>query len=746
MVGMKRKSERWLVILFILGSAFSTAFAQVLAWKSFTSVGEIRDIVISSASVWSGSNGGALQLNTDTQEIRKFTNTAGLSSNEIVAVAVDQHGTIWFALFDGILNRYFPATDKWEIFEDYKNQTITDLVTFGDSLYVGLDFGVSLFTIDKEEVKETYVNFGLSTGEDVEKIRANSVFINGTDIWVATDRGIAQSSLTLSNLQAPSNWSQYTVQSGLPTNEINQIAVAGTVPYAATKAGVSRFIDGAWRNIGLVGVNVRAIKTLNNNSAFPENTLITLTASGIFRLNTSDQWQRLGPELNDVTALAADESGEIWIGRKDKGLATYNSGTNSWDLFTTNSPASNNFKSLVLDQKGRLWCASQFGGIHMFDGNKWTNWDKNNGLSKNDQRSVVVDAQNRVWAGSWGGGITIFEEVNGQFNLTKFDTANGVLAGFAGDPGFVLVNALKRDKFDNIWLLNREAINSKVLAAFTPNSEWVYFSQNEGLFTNKVVAIEIDNSGRVWIGTEGRGVKVLDYNGTLNDKSDDDFSGSLTQAADNLFDNKITALAEDRDGTIWIGTELGINFWFQGQVGVRFGLINDFVNTIGVDARNNKWFGTAKGVSVLNNDGVTWMHYTVGNSPVVSEDIQSFAFNEENGDVWIGTTNGLSKLSTPFTAPKENLSLLTGFPNPFEIRGAGDIFTITNLSENISVSIFSSSGKLIRSFKQSDISGAQVFWDGRNSDGNFVASGIYVYLAFSESNISASGKVAVIRR
>lgn len=724
-------------------------YAQVLQWKSFTSVGVIEDIEVGNGSVWSGSNGGALQLHLNDQQITKFTNTEGLTSNEVVAVEIDQHGSVWFALFDGVLNRYSPELGRWEVIEDYKDQIITDLVAFGDSLYVGLDIGVSLYTIDKREVKETYVNLGLSSGQNLEKIGANSVFINGLDIWVATDKGIAQSSLSFSNLQAPANWNQYTIDDGLPVNLIKRVVVLDSVPYAATSRGVSRLIGGQWQDVGGLSGSIPTLEIVQPNRFFAQKTVVTFTSSGVFWLNQSDLWQRLGPGLGDVTALKADEQGNIWIGRKDKGLATLDFDTEQWQLFETDSPGSNNFKSLVLDSQGRLWCASEAvagraGGVQMLDAEKWTRFTTAEGLKSDDQRTVVVDSRGRILFGSWGGGITIFEDSNGGFQITRLDTTDGVLAGSV-TPGFVLVNAMTSDQAGNIWALNRQADNTRVLVAFAPDDRVVHFSTNEGLLTPFVLAIEADRSGRVWIGTEDRGIKVLDYNNTLFDKSDDDFTQGLN-TGEGLFSNKITALVEDKDGVIWIGSEEGVNFWFQGVVGNQFGLINDFVNTIGVDARNNKWFGTANGVSVLSNDGVSWTHYTTGNSPIVSGNIQSFAFNEETGEVWIGTTNGLSRLQTPFTAPKQDLSLLSGFPNPYIIDGAGKVFTITNLSENASVVIYSSAGQRIKSFDSIVIQGAQVFWDGRDEEDNLVSSGIYVYLAFTNGNVSATGKFAVIRR
>ena len=148
---------------------------------------------------------------------------------------------------------------------------------------------------------------------------------------------------------------------------------------------------------------------------------------------------------------------------------------------------------------------------------------------------------------------------------------------------------------------------------------------------------------------------------------------------------------------------------------------------------------------MLSNDGVTWKHYITGDSPLVSKIVTSFAFDSETGEVWIGTTNGLSRLQTPFTAPKENLSLLTGYPNPYEIDGSGRVFTITNLAEGTSIRIYNVAGALVKSFEPEEIRGGEHPWDGTDNSGILVSSGIYVYLAFTDG-ISASGKVAVIRQ
>lgn len=730
-----------IVILFL--SFASQGFTQALEWKSFTNVGTIRDIAIDAGMVWSGSNGGVLRLKTDTFDITKITNTEGLSSNQVVAVEIDRHGSIWFALSNGVLNRYRPQLDAWDEVSDYRDQVITDVVAFGDSLYIGLDFGVSLYSIARREVKETYVNLGLSTGGDLEKIGANSVFIDGIDIWVSTERGIAKSSLNLPNLQAPASWSQYTTTRGLPDNRVNKVVVVDGTAYAATRSGVARLVDNQWINTGFAATNISSIEVVKANSFFTRNTVAIFTDSGIFYLDAANQWQLLGAGMTDVNALKADEAGNLWVGRKDLGLATFDFSTQNWVTYSTNSPSSNHFQSLALDSKGRLWCASLVSGVDMFDGEVWTSFSTATGLKSNDQRSVIVDAQDRIWAGSWGGGISIFEESASGFNITQIDNSDGTLAGISGSPNFVVVNQVIADQSSNIWVLNRQASSTQILMAFLSGGNRVYYSLGDlAPFNEFVTAIEIDRSGRVWVGSEGRGVRVVDHRNTFTDKNDDILNQGLTVSGDNLLSDNITALAEDRDGVMWIGTIDGVNYWFNSQVRAQFGLINSNVNSIGIDPRNRKWFGTPSGISILENDGIIRTNYTTGNSPLVSSNVISFAFNGENGDIWIGTSNGLSLLRTPFTEPKENFDLLSGYPNPFQINDSNSRFTITNLTENSSVVIYNSAGGRVRSFPVQE----EKIWDGRDEDGDLVPSGIYVYLSYTDTGLSGTGKVAVIRR
>lgn len=735
---------RCLFACLALFSVFVTGLeAQIVEWRTFTNIGAIRDLEIGENMVWAASSGGVLGVSTIDGNTTKLTNTEGLSSNDVIAVEIDATGSVWFALASGILNRYSPDENTWEVVQDYSGEEISELVAYGDSLYVALGIGVSLYDLNNREVKETYTNFGFSSGS-FEKIAANSLYLQDKNIWVSTDRGIAKSSITLPNLQAPSSWQKYTTANGLPSNNINSIIVLAGVVYAATNSGVARQIDDTWQISGLDGTVVQRLEVAGANDFFSSPTALAVTNSGVFWLDSTGNWQRLGAGFNDIGGLATNANGDVWIGRNNQGLAHFEFSAEEWQLTSTNSPGSNDFKSLLLDSKGRLWCASQTNGIHLYDNGVWTNFTRATGLPSFDYRTILEDSEGRIWAGSWGGGVTILrEEADNSYSITKIDTVGGVLAGFIDDPGFVLVNAMTRDQFDNIWILNREAVNSRVLAVRDAGDDFHYFSTNNGLRTIFVNSIEADRSGRIWIGTDNQGIQVVDYNQTLNNPNDDDLTQGLT-TNDNLFSNEIHAVVEDEDGVIWIGTNEGLHFWSGGLVGYQPGVVSNSVTTIGVDGRNNKWIGTTNGITVLKPDREKVGDFTTANSPLVSSNIQSFAFNATTGETWIGTDNGLSRALTLFTAPKPDLAELTGYPNPFIIDGTGREFRITNLALNTDINIYTPSGVLVKTLR--NIDSAEAPWDGTDDDNKPVASGVYVYLAFTDAGLAASGKVALIRR
>jgi hypothetical protein len=166
-----------------------------------------------------------------------------------------------------------------------------------------------------------------------------------------------------------------------------------------------------------------------------------------------------------------------------------------------------------------------------------------------------------------------------------------------------------------------------------------------------------------------------------------------------------------------------------------------------VDALNQKWVGTSEGVVLLSTDGTQQIAtYSVESTggKLINNDVRSIAVDGKTGMAYFGTLNGLAAVTTASATPNQVLGKLLISPNPLFIPGSSEA-TIDGLVENSQIKIMSIDGRLIR--KIVPPGGRIGFWDGRNDEGAYVASGVYIIVASSEKGETATtGKIAVIRR
>ncbi len=112
---------------------------------------------------------------------------------------------------------------------------------------------------------------------------------------------------------------------------------------------------------------------------------------------------------------------------------------------------------------------------------------------------------------------------------------------------------------------------------------------------------------------------------------------------DGLVSDAIRALAVDRLGFRWIGTDKGLSQFDGRKNWVTYdygdGLASNFINCIVIDALGNKWIGTDRGLSRYN--GKSFANFTTANG-FPSNEINTLAI-DANGTFWVGTGKGLVK-------------------------------------------------------------------------------------------------------
>ena len=276
------------------------------------------------------------------------------------------------------------------------------------------------------------------------------------------------------------------------------------------------------------------------------------------------------------------------------------------------------------------------------------------------------------------------------------------------------------------------------------NNEWAGFTPPVTLLENAVAQIVSDDeNNQLWIQSpKGNGLLVYHYGNNILSAADDRWK-LFKQGAGigNLPSNNVLSLAKDRDNTIWIGTDDGIGiiqctdnpfsncdailpviqqdqfagFLFKGQQ----------IQSIAVDGANRKWIGTQNGAWLISADGKNIIHhFTISNSPLLSNDVKKIGIDPQTGEVYFATFNGLCSYRATATSATQQFENVLVFPNPVPPQYNGQI-AIRGLTENAIIKITELNGRLVH---QTRSLGGQAVWNGLDYNGRKIASGIYLVL------------------
>lgn len=714
-------------------------FAQHVqwTWKTYTSARKIRDMVLYQGGLWCATEGGLLSFDIQNQTFSAITNTEGLAEVDVTALAVDASGDLWIGTANGYLQRYSHESRSWKTITDYTDYHIHRLALHNDSLFVALDIGLSVFLISRQEVKETYKHLGT---EIQSEITVSDIQIDGDGLWAITEQGLAFTELNRSNLLDPLFWTNVTADDGLPATEISALYLDESQLFAATSQGIyTRLPDGTW------DLQDSAENWIVRDFLRYGTELVAVTENNLIRFDGLN-WINMYSDLPGGRSLATD--GEYLYAGTDEGIYMFSS-DGLINHFLSNGPGSNFFSDLAVDQDGSLWCCSadyagsSGSGFFKMNQDHWTVFNKRStdGILTDYAVSVMVDHLNRKWIGTWGKGVLMLEN---DTTFTYYNPENGYLNGIEGHPEYAVVKGLTEDAYGTVWMLNREAYGGQVLVSVTSDGIWASYGASQRLTSGVVWAIAVDAYQRKWITTTRRdgnadGVFIFD--------DTDPVSGPVTarwDTGDGLLSNNVQAIAIDADNTVWLGTDLGLNYYTGSEIREQYGLQSANVHALLVDGANNLWVGTNSGVCYFLNETYEWICFNTENSGLVNDEVLSLAMNEQTGEVFIGTTHGLSVVTTPYSAPEDRFTALRVIPNPFMPEKHGTV-SIENLPQEVTISIFTSNGHLVFQKPSDTVYGNTFLWDGRDTEGKWVPGGIYLIVVNNKISEKSIGKLAVIR-
>ena len=261
-------------------------------------------------------------------------------------------------------------------------------------------------------------------------------------------------------------------------------------------------------------------------------------------------------------------------------------------------------------------------GLVRFDGVAFSTLRRarDNDLTFASVRAVMEDRSGNMWIGSNDEGVQLLQP---DGNIT-FTTKNGLPNNS--------IRAIVEDEEGSVWVGTAGGVvyMSKTRHLFNP--QFAAGTVSKGIISTGLLC---DADGRVWLTTENeRGLFVFT-----------DGLFRTIDAMDKFGDYTVSSLAQDRDGSFWIGTDtVGlVHLVGDNAEVVHTGTLLDSVPVTAIypAADGTIWFGTESGL-VVYSGGV----FTV----CPKEDVQNAKINriicDREGNIWLATDrNGIGKMT-----------------------------------------------------------------------------------------------------
>ncbi|HVV06415.1 MAG TPA: two-component regulator propeller domain-containing protein [Puia sp.] len=376
---------------------------------------------------------------------------------------------------------------------------------------------------------------------------------------------------------------------------------------------------------------------------------------------------------NYINAIGEDHRNHVIIGT-GQGVSMYNTLTGSFspaEYTSVTGKWKQRIKFYVndikTDAKGNVYLATNGGGLLVqradSDVAEQVTCEKGGSCEWSNVQSLVIDPSQRVWLVIAEGGLFRFDQDTRKLTLVNKDIQS-IRCMEADNQGNLWISA-----FDGLYRYNTSTNSLTKLCNHLPDK----------LLSGNILSLAFGRDKQLWMGTEGRGIAVLDpLTRRIRQMSPDKAQSSLSSRI-------IYSIYEDREHRKWIGTyKGGIDIIEPRQSGFhtlsrhRTGpnnLADNFVNAIFESRNNDLWVGTdGGGISVWRRDTSSFTNYanyqdqelnsiTCNSVPSILEDYK--------GDIWSGSYGSGIERFNRTTGRRKHYTCFndeTGKENPYVWR------------------------------------------------------------------------------
>lgn len=602
--------------------------------------------------------------------------TASLSSNRVDLLKEDRLGFLWLKTYDSKIYRFDRRTETFDnVLEDIGAPEETKIETFfqtsvGDIWLLTDNSGIYRIAIDSVEYSFTSTLFSGSAAGD-SKIYDNSIVFYHEDslkqIWLGTTRGI-------NCLQYDIKTGKYKsiplhLKSATEYHDYHFTCITenkGFIWLGSEEGELAacNLITGEWRFAGLE--NSSPITTIQGKNS--DVIYFATDGNGVFRYNTKNELVEKhsnNPSVERIKRIYIDSHNLLWLEGNSEGVIKTDPWFGSLRHFSQKTDANPSLQigtnsSFYEDKNDILWIAFKEGGFGYYN-RKTDNFDyffNKPGDPKSKMSNSVncfyVDTTDVLWLSTYFRGIEKVTLLRSKFHFMMLNqnslnkTANEVRSIFEDRDSLLWIGT----KDGTLHILDRQ---NNIIRAYSKEIDY-----------GMVYSIIQGKDGTIWLGTKGHGLFSVKHphdnrtgfiftqyrNDPLNENS--------------LSSDMVYSVIEDAKERIWVGTfggGLNLLEYKDGKVYIK-NTTNSFKNYprdvasriryLKEDKRGNIWIATTEGLFRFNPDKDTpddyrFFHYRKipGDSSSLGSNDVFYIFIDENDTLWLGTLGGgLNKMIT----------------------------------------------------------------------------------------------------
>jgi ligand-binding sensor domain-containing protein/signal transduction histidine kinase len=533
-------------------------------------------------ALWIGSPDNGLSC-WQNKQITTLTVADGLPANSITALAEDTAGRLWIGTGSGLILRQNGQLRPLDAGEEFKGQRITALCKDHQArMWVGVK-GLGVFQFANDKFIPLPADSVAGSLKDSHCILVDQ---QGR-VWVGTGEDMVL-------CHEGDHWHRFQIPHNQVKSKVTALAEEpdGTVWAGSAGGGLIKFKDGKFStvpaNCGLAGNLIESLLTDREGSLWvgTDTALNQLRRKGLFALS---QGEGLGSGA--AQGLAEVAPGVIWVGKPNDGLYRWDGRSFNRLSASGLSPHDSQITTLLVTHDGFCWVATTNSLLLYKDPIAAADEVKVIKSAPSNIISLAEDREGFLWAGTHGGKIWQLRKGN-WLEQTNFHQTFAITAIVPDAEGSLWVGT----DGNGIYQLK--------------NGTCQHIDKNDGLLSNAIHTLYLDNLGVLWIGTADHGLSQL-CNGRIVNFT----------THEGLPDNSISQILEDDMGRLWLGSSAGIacvnktrlDELSAGKIrtiypkifGRAEGMLSEECTggfcPAGLKTKSGLlWFSTLKGISVIN--------------------------------------------------------------------------------------------------------------------------------------------------